>query len=76
MGSMNLKEHFWLLAAVIYVGGMFPLFVLYEMFPADRFGALISNMTYISIVGVTGLLFLFMMVAAFGSNTVSKPKEN
>jgi hypothetical protein len=64
---MEIKEEIWLIGAIIYVLGMFPLYYLYNAQPFDRFGSLITGLTLISIIGVVGVLFLFMLVGAWGN---------
>lgn len=64
---MEIREELWLIGAIIYVLGMFPLYYLYNAQPLDRFGSLIQGMTYISIFGAVGILFLFMLVGAWGN---------
>lgn len=63
---MELSEHIWLIGTLIYVLGMFPLFYIYQAYPLDRFGSLAQDLTYISIFGAIGLLFLHMLVGAWG----------
>lgn len=63
---MELKEELWLIGAIVYVLGMFPLFYLYEARPFDRFGTLITGLTLISIVGAVGILFIYMLIGAWG----------
>lgn len=63
---MELKEELWLIGTIIYVLGMFPLYYLYNAQPFDRFGSLITGLTYISIFGAVGVLFLYMLVGAWG----------
>lgn len=65
---MDYKEELWLIGAIIYVLGMFPLFYLYQAAPLDRFGGLITNMTYISIFGAVGVLFIYMLIGAWGNS--------
>jgi hypothetical protein len=68
---MEVKEKVWLIAAVVYVLGMFPLFYLYQANPLDRFGTLITNMTYISLFGAIVLLSIYIWIGAWGEG----PKE-
>jgi hypothetical protein len=63
---MDLKEELWLIGAIVYVLGMFPLYYLYNAQPFDRFGALISGLTLVSIVGAVGILFMYMLIGAWG----------
>ena len=63
---MELKEELWLIGTIVYVLGMCPLFYLYQASPTERFGTLITSMTIISIVGAVGILFLYMLVGAWG----------
>jgi hypothetical protein len=67
--KMNLKDNIWLIGAVIYVAGMFPLFYLYQAYPMDRFGLTITRMTIISIVGAVAFLFAQMFIGAMGEAT-------
>ena len=64
---MELKEELWVIGAAIYVLGMFPLYYLYNAQPFDRFGALITGLTLISIVGAVGVLFAYMFIGAWGN---------
>ena len=64
---MDIKEEIWLIGAIVYVLGMFPLFLLYNAQPFDRFGSLIQGMTFISIIGAVGLLFIYMLIGAWGN---------
>jgi hypothetical protein len=68
---MTIRNHIWLIGAAIYVAGMFPLFFLYQAYPLDRFGTTITRVTLISIFGAVGLLFLQMVLAAWGE----QPRE-
>lgn len=63
---MDIKEDLWVIGAVIYVLGMFPLYYLYNTQPFDRFGTLITGLTLISIVGAVGILFVYMFIGAWG----------
>lgn len=64
---MNIADDIWLIGAIIYVLGMFPLFYFYSYTSVDKFGAILTNLTYISIFGAVGVLFLFMLVGAWGN---------
>ncbi len=59
------KDHVWIIASIIYVGGMLPLYYLYQTDPASRYG-LISNVSYLSIAGAM-LLFLQFFIGAWSS---------
>ena len=74
-GYGGLKEYVFAIAAIIYVGGMFPLYYLYEVFPADRY-TLIPTFSWISVAGCI-LLFGQWFVAALTAPTkpVSKPSS-
>lgn len=63
---MDLRYHLWQIAAAIYVLGMFPLFYYYQTMPFDRFSALIQSLTYISLFGAIVVLFIHMLVGAWG----------
>lgn len=64
---MEIKEELWVIGAIIYVLGMFPLYYLYNAQPFDRFGTLITGLTLISIVGAVGILFIYMFIGAWGN---------
>ena len=64
---MELKEEVWLIGTIVYVLGMFPLFYLYNAHPFDRFGTLITDLTIISIVGAVGIIFLYILIGAWGN---------
>lgn len=66
---MELSEHIWQIAAVVYVLGMFPLYIVYNMYPADRFGSLAQSLTIISIFGAVGLITIHMLIGAWGKGT-------
>ena len=63
---MELKDQLWAIGALIYVAGMFPLFYVYVTMPLDRFGALAQTLTYISLFGAIVILFLHMLLGAWG----------
>lgn len=65
---MAFKDRVWLIGAVIYVAGMFVLFYEYQSYPLDRFGNLLTSSTLISIFGVVGLLFLQLLIGAWGES--------
>jgi hypothetical protein len=58
-----LTEYFWVIASVIYVGGMFPLYLYYQSDPLGRFGP----GTSLDIISTAGafLLFIQFFVAAW-----------
>jgi hypothetical protein len=66
------KDDIWIISAIIYVGGMFPLYYLYESNPANRYG-LISDVSYISVAGAM-ILFLQLLTAAWF--TKNRPKSD
>jgi len=57
------KENIYVIAGIIYVAGMFPLYYLYQTNPASRYD-LIWTVSYISIAGAM-LLFLQLLAAAW-----------
>lgn len=63
---MELREELWVIAAAVYVLGMFPLFYLYQTYPLERFGSVSQSMTVISLFGAIGLLFIYMLIGAWG----------
>jgi hypothetical protein len=65
---MGLSENIWVIAAAIYVLGMFPLFYYYQSFPLDRFGTTITRLTLISIFGAVGVLFIYIFLGAWGTS--------
>jgi hypothetical protein len=70
-GYGGLKESIYIIAAIIYVGAMFPLLYVYQMYPADRF-TLLPDLTWFSTGGCI-LLFGQWLVAALLAP--SKPVE-
>lgn len=66
MKKVALKHQLWLIGAIIYVAGMFPLFYFYQVLPFDRFGTTMQTLTYISLFGAIIILFLHMLVGAWG----------
>jgi hypothetical protein len=64
---MGLRDEIWVIGAAVYVLGMFPLYYLYTVYPMQRFGDLISRITIISLFGAIGLLFIYILIAAWGS---------
>jgi hypothetical protein len=65
---MGLVDNLWVIAAIVYVAGMFPLFYLYQAYPLDRFGDTITRATIISIFGAVGLLSLYIFAGAWGKS--------
>jgi hypothetical protein len=65
---MDLKGQLWVIAAIIYVGGMFPLFYVYQTQPLERFGTLATSLTYISIFAAVGILFIHIWLGAWGKD--------
>ena len=56
------KEYIWVIASIIYVGGMFPIFLYYQANPGNRFAGL-ESVTILSVAGAF-LLFGQLFVAA------------
>ena len=73
--TFSIKENIYLISALIYVVAMFPLYYLYEAYPAQRY-QLIPDLTWISIGGAF-LLFLQLFVAAWYARgpTVSETQK-
>ena len=65
---MELKEEVWLIGTIVYVLGMFPLFYIYQSQPFNRFGTLITGLTLISIIGAVGILFIYILIGAWGKS--------
>ena len=63
---MEIMDHLWLIAAIVYVAGMFPLFLAYNAMPFDRFGSLAQSLTIVSIIGAVGIMTIHMLVGAWG----------
>lgn len=63
-----MKDNIWLIGAIIYTLGMFVLFYEYQAYPLDRFGAIITSSTLISIIGAIGLLFLQLFIGGWGES--------
>lgn len=59
----GIKENLYIIAAAIYVGGIFLIFYFYETYPGDAY-TLIPNVTYLSIFGAF-ILFGQLLVAAW-----------
>ena len=62
-GYKDLKDNIYVIAAIIYVAGMFPLYYLYQANPANNY-QIVSDLSYISIGGAF-LLLLQLLVAAW-----------
>ena len=62
-GYSRLKDYIYVIAAIIYVGAMFPLYFVYQSNPSQTFGIL-PNLSLISIGGAF-LVFLQLFVAAW-----------
>ncbi|HXQ92120.1 MAG TPA: hypothetical protein VN739_03875 [Nitrososphaerales archaeon] len=62
-GYKDLKDKIYIIAAVIYVVGMFPLYYLYQANPAGNY-QIVSDLSYISIGGAF-LVFLQLLIAAW-----------
>jgi hypothetical protein len=63
MAYKDWKDNIYVIAAIIYVGGMFPLYYLYEANRANGYD-IIWTVSYISIAGAM-LLFLQLLAAAW-----------
>jgi hypothetical protein len=70
-GYKDFKDYIYVISAIIYVAGMFPLYFFYQASPAN-FG--ISDLSYISIGGAF-LVFLQFFAAAWTTQDPVK-KEN
>jgi hypothetical protein len=72
-GYGGIKEYIVVIAAVIYVLAMFPLFYFYQIAPADRY-TILPDLTWVSTAGCI-LLFAQWFVAALTapSKPVQKP---
>jgi hypothetical protein len=66
--AVEILDHIWLIAAIVYVLGMFPLFYVYNIMPLDRFGSLAQSLTLVSITGAVIVLTIHMLVAAWGKS--------
>jgi hypothetical protein len=73
-GYGGLKEYLWVIFAILYVLGMFPLFYVYQAFPADRY-TLVPEVAYIS-TGACVLLFAQFFVAALTVPKSAKKTES
>ena len=67
-GYGGLKEYIYIIAAIFYVGGMFPIFYAYQVFPADRY-TLVPDVAYISTIACIFLFGQFLVAA------LTTPKE-
>ncbi|MDG6981327.1 MAG: hypothetical protein JRN51_09500 [Nitrososphaerota archaeon] len=63
---MKVSENIWVIAAVIYVAGMLPLWYYYNIAPFDRFSSIAQTLPYISIFGAVFVLFTHILVGAWG----------
>lgn len=70
MAVGGIKEYIYLIGLVIYVGAMFPLFLLYQQSPGNTY-TLIPTLTWISAFGC----FLFMVQLFAGALVNSAPKK-
>jgi hypothetical protein len=70
----GLRDYIFLIAAVVYVVGMFPLYFVYQSDPSQTF-RLLPNLAYISIGGIS-LVFLQFLVAAWGARGPEKREES
>ncbi len=69
----GLRDYIYAIAAVIYVGGMFPLLYLYQTYPTERY-QIIPGFTIIS-VAAAFLLFGQFFVAAWMAPTKQKKEH-
>ncbi len=62
-GYREIKDYIYVIAAIIYVVAMFPLYIVYQSNPSQAYGIL-PNLSLISIGGIF-LVFLQLFVAAW-----------
>jgi hypothetical protein len=65
-GYGGIKDNIYVIAAIIYVAAMFPLYYVYQTDPSQTF-RLLPNLALISIGGIF-LVFLQFIVAAWNAH--------
>ena len=69
-GYRGIKDYIYVIAAIIYVAAMFPLYIVYQSDPSQTFRSL-PDLALISIGGIF-LVFLQLFVAAWDAHGPEK----